>query len=150
MYSDVLCEFTIDNAVSNVYIDGVDKTSTVSGSLDSWRNKKTIEFTSEARTIAVMGRDYELGCRTGGFAMKCTSSDPDWNNLTTELATDNVWKVKGSSVVSDWASPDYDDSTWENAVLGGTNNADSVVGVPDICGSGTSWGFRKTVERKTH
>ena len=124
--SDVLCEFTIDNAVSKVYIDGVDKTSTVSGSLDGWWNKKRIEFTSKARTIAVFGRDYELGCRTGGFAMKCTSSDPDWNNLTTDLATDNVWKVKGSYYVesdvnnvcpSNWASSDNDDVTWKTQCL---------------------------------
>ena len=142
--------------MSNVYIDGVDKTSTVSGSLDKWFTKKTIEFTSEARTVAVFGGDYERGCKNGGFAMKCTSSHPDWNNLTTDLATDNVWKVKGSSVVSDWASPDYDDSTWENAEVADTNNADSIrgvpnnVGVPEICGSGRSWCFRKSVGRKTH
>ena len=151
--------------MSNVYIDGVDKTSTVSGSLGTWWNKKTIKFTSEARTIAVFGRDWESGCRTGGFAMKCTSSDPDWSNFTTDLATDNVWKVKGSYYVesdvnkvcpSNWASPDYDDSTWEKAVLADTNNADSIRGVPnnvgvsEICGSGRSWCFRKTVGRKTH
>ena len=145
--------------MSNVYIDGADKTSTVSGTLDNWTNKKTIEFTSEARTIAIFGRDSEGGCKSGGFAMKCTSADPKWNDFTTDLATDNIWKVKGSSNVetdvnkvcpSNWASPDYDDSTWENAVLGDTNYADSVVGVPDICGSGTSWCFRKTVGRKKH
>ena len=145
--------------MSNVYIDGVDKTSTVSGSLDKWFTKKTIEFTSEARTVAVFGGDYERGCKNGGFAMKCTSSHPDWNNLTTDLTTYNVWKVKGSSDVesdvnkvcpSNWARPEYDDSTWENAIPGSNNNPQKVVGVPGICGSGISWCFRKTVGRKTH
>ena len=51
--------------MSNVYIDGVDKTSTVSGSLDKWFTKKTIEFTSEARTVAVFGGDYERGWSAG-------------------------------------------------------------------------------------
>ena len=145
--------------MSNVYIDGVDKTSTVSGSLDKWFTKKTIEFTSEARTVAVFGGDYERGCKNGGFAMKCTSSHPDWNKLTTDLTTDNVWKVKGSADVesdvnkvcpSNWARPEYDDSTWENAIPGSNNNPQKVVGVPGICGSGISWCFRKTVGRKTH
>ena len=86
--------------------------------------------------------------------MKCTSSDPVWN-----LSTDDVWKVKGSSYVesdvnkvcpSNWTRSDYNDSTWENAIFASNNNAHRVVGVPDICGSGTSWCFRKTVGRKTH
>ena len=145
--------------MTNVYIDGVDKTSTVSGSLASWTNKKAIKFTSKARTIAVFGRDYEGGCKSGGFAMHCTSTNEYWN----DLKTDQSWKVTGSSDVetdvnkvcpTDWASPEYrickHDRTWENAVFGSTNNADNIVGVPDICGQGTSWCFRKTVGRKTN
>ena len=146
----------------NVYIDGVDKTSEVSGSLSSWSNKKTIKFTSEATTIGIFGRDYECGCNCGGFALKCTSSDPDWNNLT----TDDLWKVKGSSekttdmnkvCPSNWASPEYDDSTWENAKYGG-GKVDGqgrwvppiiAKGIPDICGDGSTWCFRRTVVGKT-
>jgi len=148
--SSVTCRFTIDNYVYNVYIDGVEKTSEVSGDLNNWGQAKSITFDSSAGTIAVFGRDAEHGCANGGFAMKCTSSDPSWNGVE----TDTSWKVignnggtnVGTSCPSGWESPTFDDSSWKNAMLGDTTYADGVIGVPDICGEENSWCFRKQVK----
>jgi len=130
-----------------VFIDGVDRTSEVSGDLNNWEAIKTITFDSTATTIAVFGGDGEGGCANGGLAMKCTSSHPDWNGLE----TDTSWKVLGNNGNQDvstscptgWAAPSFDDSSWENAMLGAENLADRVVGVPAICGDQNSWCFRK-------
>ena len=132
-----------------MFIDGVDRTNDVSGDLNNWEAIKTITFDDTATTIAVFGGDGEGGCSNGGFAMKCTSSHPDWNGLE----TDTSWKVLGNNGNQDvatscpagWADPSFDDSSWANA-LPGSDHAESVVGVTDICGDETSWCFRKHVK----
>ena len=110
---------------------------------------KTIIFDSDAKSISVFGGDAEGGCANGGFAMQCVSSDATWNGLQ----TDTSWKVLGNdggkdvgtSCPAGWANSIFDDSSWQDAMLGATNYADDVVGVSDICGDQNSWCFRKQV-----
>ena len=146
---DVTCEFTIDNYLYNLYIDGVEKTSEVSGDFTNWQSIKTITFDSSASTIAIFGADKLGGCTDGGFAMQCTSLDPYWNYVQTDASWkavgNNGGDIVGTSCPAGWETPSFDDSSWENAMFGSTH-AGSVIGVIDICGDYNSWCFRKQVE----
>jgi len=151
---------SIDNDIDFVYIDGVDMTSSVSGNLGSWGEIHTIQFECSASTVmAVQGSDAEKGCDNGGFAAKCTSTNPSspWHNLV----ADTTWKVFGADcegscgpshdnknvikgAPTGWYLPAFDDAAWAYAIQGNTNYAQSQVGTAwDICSpDGPGWLFR--------
>ena len=57
----VTCHFTMDNRVDKVWVDGVDMTSEVQGSLSKWDEKKTLTFSGSPSMLAIKGRDDENG-----------------------------------------------------------------------------------------
>jgi len=158
------CDMSIDNDIDFVYIDGVDMTSSVSGDLGNWGQHHTITFACSAATVlAVQGSDGNGGgggCNGGGFAAKCSSTNPSspWHNLI----ADTAWKVFGAecegspcrynhdhkNVVkgapAGWYLPAFDDAAWAYAIQGNTNYAQSIIGTPfDICSpDGPAWLFR--------
>merc|ERR1712238_458326 len=154
----VTCEFTIDNEVDQVWVDGVDVTSTVVGNLGNWGDKKTVSFTSgESGVLAIKGRDYEEGCRNGGLAVKCTSGSN----------TASVWNMNsGGTGRLSWLVPsarngyvtpldDTNEKSWYEPgysrrgdfgvpLDGSTAYADGVIGNGDMCGTVTNeqyWHF---------
>ena len=87
------CTMLMDNVISQIYVDGVDVTSSVTGSL-SWSGKGYLTFSDGARLLALKAYDAEAGCPNGGFMMSCTSSDPRWVLDTRDVSP---WLVYGSS-----------------------------------------------------
>jgi len=153
------CDMSVKDAIDYVYVDGKDVTEKVSGDLRSWGAKKTISFPCGPSTLlAVQGSGSNAGCKGGGLAVKCSSTDKasPWN----ELIADTSWKVFGGQcqdppckqnkknvVVGappDWYARSFDDSKWDYAVKGSTDYAQGPVGTPwDICSSsGPAWLFR--------
>lgn len=149
------CEFTIDNYVAEVYVDGSDVTSQVSGDLQNWPTKKTLVFECNAQTLfAINGADAEHGCSTGDFAIKCTSTNSasPWNGLT----ADQSWKAFGGQCHSggctrgiadppaNWYSPSFDDSSWKAAATDSAQIAATVVSPEKgVCShDGSAWLFR--------
>ena len=63
--ASVTCDFTVDNYVHSLYIDDVDVTSSISGTLNDWTSKKSITFKDSALLLALEGSD-------GGCIHQCT------------------------------------------------------------------------------
>ena len=57
----VTCDFAVDNVVDKVWVDGVDMTSQVRGSLSDWDSKRTLTFSGSLSMLAIKGMDYEKG-----------------------------------------------------------------------------------------
>mmetsp|Transcript_80051 Transcript_80051/g.158582 ORF Transcript_80051/g.158582 Transcript_80051/m.158582 type:complete len:796 (+) Transcript_80051:176-2563(+) len=155
------CGFTVHTHLFSVYVDGIDMTSKVKGDKNTWDEKKTLHFPCGADTLlAISGADSDKGCKTGGFAMMCTSSDSKspWH----KYIADKTWKVFASMCADGrcsahnkrilkmphgWYLPAFDDSRWPHASKGESDKAQVVAGTPfDICGStGPAWLFRSNV-----
>jgi len=156
------CGFTVHTHLFSVYVDGIDMTSKVQGDINTWDEKKTLRFPCGADTLlAVSGADSDKGCKTGGFAMMCTSSDQQspWQ----KYIADQTWKVFASTCADGtcsadnkkilnmphgWYLPVFDDSRWPHATKGDTDKAQVVAGTPfDICGrNGPAWLFRSNIK----
>lgn len=153
------CGISVKDVIDYVYVDGKDVTSKVSGDLGNWGIKHTISFPCGNSTLlAIQGSGGNAGCKGGGLAVKCTSTDKTskWN----EVIADTKWKVFGGQCKDppckkgrknfvigappNWYASSYDDSKWEYAVKGSTDHAQGPVGAPwDICSpSGPAWLFR--------
>ena len=97
--ASVTCDFTADNYVYKLYIDGVDVTSSVTGNMNSWPDKKSITFEDSALFLALEAADAGCSdcCNAGGMAMKCTSSSPQWTHNT---GSKDGWLVHANSGAS--------------------------------------------------
>ena len=96
------CELTADTSVTKVYVDGIDRTSSISGTPSHAPITKALSFWS-SRThgvLAIQASDSECGCACGGLAVKCTSASPQWQ-ISSERP--HGWKVW--STATDGASP---------------------------------------------
>ena len=58
------CRFTADNVISQVWVDGVDVTSQVSGDLTNWQIAKTLVLGDSASKLAIKAHDLNSGCDT--------------------------------------------------------------------------------------
>jgi len=153
------CSMSVKDTIDYVYVDGKDVTKKVTGDLGNWGIKHAISFPCGPSTLlAVQGSGSSAGCKGGGMAVTCTSTDKasPWN----KLIADTKWKafggkcqdplctkVRKNAVVGapeNWYALSFDDSKWEYAVKGTTDYAQSTVGTPwDICSpSGPAWLFR--------
>lgn len=156
----VTCEFTVDNKVRDVYVDGVDVTSQVSGALDNWPTVKTLTFSSLSRSLAIRCEDNERGCHNGGLAIKCSASGASgpgssWNMDSSDrskfsVASSKSWDTPSAdSEGRPWYSKYYtENSRWGTPRSGNTEYADGAIGVADMCGPTTDsdennkWWFR--------
>lgn len=87
---DVTCDFAIDGIVTKVYIDGKDKTGSMSGSLSTYPPKKSILFKSDAKKLAFQVSSPTQGCLSTGFAISCRSKATAW---TISSNSKKGWKV---------------------------------------------------------
>ena len=117
--------------INKVYLDGVDKTSSVQGNLRYWPAKKTISFdAATVRSIGIYANDAERGCANGGFALKCESSDPAWNINTNDRSAWKVWSTSNSGSTPpkrfnrQWYDPKYEPSgDFKTPAYGSTTDA---------------------------
>lgn len=82
---EVLCHFTIDNAVDGVHYNGLDMTSIVTGDLARWQVAKSILLTPiPGAYLVISGHGSDVGyspCSSAGFAISCDngiSSQEEW------------------------------------------------------------------------
>ena len=57
----VTCDFAVDDRVDKVWVDGVDMTSEVQGSLSEWEEKKTLTFPGSLSMLAIKAMDVDKG-----------------------------------------------------------------------------------------
>jgi len=91
----VTCKFTIDNAVHDVWLDGVKKNDNVTGGgFSSYGALKTLTFDDSAGLLAISGKDNEQGCINGGFSIWCSSENTSskWN-LVNSVGNRKDWLV---------------------------------------------------------
>ena len=143
---DVHCEFTVDNYIQQIFVDGVDITAKVSGNLHDWPSKKTYTFPSSARSFAARVNDAEAGCHNGGFAIKCstqgTGGGAQWNMDSNQrqkwlvASSDSFGSTPPDAHGHHWYETDYPTTNgrWGMPRAGDTQYADSVIGVDDMCG----------------
>ena len=143
---DVHCEFTVDNYIQQIFVDGVDITAKVSGNLHDWPSKKTYTFPSSARSFAARVNDAEAGCHNGGFAIKCstqgTGGGAQWNMDSNQrqkwlvASSDSFGSTPPDAHGHHWYETDYPTTNgrWGTPRAGDTQYADSVIGVDDMCG----------------
>jgi hypothetical protein len=102
------CKFTVDNAVTSVFYNNRDITSTVTGSLGDWSQVKSVDVVLVANAyFVVAAENFETNsnaCQTGGFSITCdngVSSNEGW-----EAVGDSVSVADGrkSGVGSGWSS----------------------------------------------
>ena len=125
----VTCDFTADNTVKNIFLDGNDITSEVSNAacLSDWQQTCSITFpdlTSDEvfQVLAVYADDASNNlaagqyCAVAGLAMICYSDrdDSPWN----DVVADDSWKTQSSmseyslTDMLDWAASEFNDRSW--------------------------------------
>merc|ERR1712046_77265 len=126
--------------------DGKDMTAEVAktGNLNDWPKPKTLTFADTASTLAVIANDAEKGCANGGFAIKCTSTNPNskWNmNSDKQRSKFLVSSASGGyktppkdSSGKQWYQKGYKPAGFGVPLPGKTTYADGVIKVNDICG----------------
>ena len=74
--------------------------SEVSNQLDDKYATKTLTFKESVRQLSFYGYDRDAGCQGAGFAMRCSTANPDsrWNIHTGELHGWSVWSPTGFSM----------------------------------------------------
>jgi len=87
------CEINMDDAINNVYVDGVEINTMDRWQLSQWNNAATFVFPATAQTLAIKGQDNQNGCTGGGLFMQCRSSNPKW-----KISTKNPYLFKVASV----------------------------------------------------
>jgi len=113
----VTCSFGIDDFTFAVFVDGK-RVPYVGDS--GYSAVKRITFPATVKVIAVKGGDNNNGCEGGGFAMRCTSVNKQWNGVKTN---DRGWRAVRSKTLTangkypdgGWAAPSYDASAWQRA-----------------------------------
>mmetsp|Transcript_11822 Transcript_11822/g.38858 ORF Transcript_11822/g.38858 Transcript_11822/m.38858 type:complete len:378 (-) Transcript_11822:3649-4782(-) len=144
---DVFCSFTIDNEVTDAYVDGVKVYIENSENMAAWNTLKQIQFVSSARELVIAGLDYENGCSSGGLLLACSSTDPNWNAVRSHTSG---WKARAQAgAPAGWELTGYDDSNWSDAVTTDLHAAWALdtFGTPvtPVCAAGTThWLFRYT------
>jgi len=78
--SEVTCIFRIDNYLTGIWVDGVDKKET--GNYNS-QSEKILKFDDSAVSLAIAGSDAETGCYSGGYKITCSSENTSskWNSV---------------------------------------------------------------------
>ena len=114
----VTCTFSVDNALENFFINGVDRLGQVTGlnaytdCKTNWKHPCTISFTDTSFTddqvIAFKGKDeyastnhnYCGSSKAAGVLLMCNSTNPasPWNTVQATTATDSTsWESYSSS-----------------------------------------------------
>jgi hypothetical protein len=118
------CFFSIDDAVTAVYLNDVDVTSSVSGDLTNWKTAKSLSLpvpTGNA-VLAILGKEAGTAASSyqiSGLQLECTGPTAEWNFFS-EPSTG--WKAlassssTGNSFPANWATGAYDDSSWSEVV----------------------------------
>ncbi len=97
---EVTCQFTVDNILHEMWVNGIDITSQVSGDFDWWPTVKTVRFvvpSATPQTLAIKGSDSDTTATSikSGIMLKCTSGELSKWNFSTKL--DSTWKGYSSN-----------------------------------------------------
>jgi hypothetical protein len=131
-----------------VYVDGVDVTASVTGTLNDWGSLNTLQFADYSQTLAIRAADYESGCHNGGCAMACSSeraasiwnmnSEDDRGLFGVASSDDKAYAPAVDAGGRAWYATGYELGTGFGQPLAGiepTHAADNVVGHDDMCGT---------------
>jgi len=111
--SPVTCHFTLKDVVSSVHYNEQDISSRIVGDRTNVKAMKEISFTPTfGAFLTITGYDKDDGgdaCKTGGFAIKCSSASGAWMDVNT---TTPGWAAYGSRTLPDLKHQQGDGNGW--------------------------------------